>query len=141
MEIPIRIFGIDFSGAQDARKKIWVTMGFSAGDGLVVEDCLRVRDLPNSGKRLESCLPDIVELIKSNPNAVFGFDFPFGLARPLIKAKTWEEWILAFSSRFKNPDDFKKKFLSYAGGQELRRNTDKQSVGRSTYLKFREISC
>jgi hypothetical protein len=28
-----RIFGIDFSGAQDAGKKIWITTGLSVGDG------------------------------------------------------------------------------------------------------------
>jgi len=71
MKKPRRIFGIEFSGAQDAGKKIWVTSGLFVGDGLVVEDYLRARDLPNSGKRLKACLPAIVELVKSNQNAVF----------------------------------------------------------------------
>jgi hypothetical protein len=124
MEKPRRIFGIDFSGAQDAGKKIWITTGLPAGDGLVVEDCLRERDLPNSGSRTEACLPALVELVRSNQNAVFGFDFPFGLARPLIKEKTWAEWILAFSARFKTPDDFKVKCVSAAGNRELQRHSD-----------------
>lgn len=127
MEKARKIFGIDFSGAQDAGKKIWITSGLSFGDGLVVEDCLRARDLPNSGSRTEACLPALVDLVKANQNAVFGFDFPFGLARPLIKEKTWAEWLLTFSSRFKNPDDFKKKCLSCAEGQELKRYTDKEA--------------
>ena len=127
MEKPRRIFGIDFSGTQDAGKKIWITMGISAGDALVVEDCIRARDLPNSGKRLEACLPTIVELVRSNQNAVFGFDFPFGLARPLIKETTWAEWLFSFHSQFKNPDDFKKKCFSQAGYQELKRHTDNEA--------------
>ena len=127
MEKPRRIFGIDFSGAQDAGKKIWITMGLSVGYELVVENCLRARDLPNSGRRLEACLPALVELVKSNQNAVFGFDFPFGLSRPLIKKKTWAKWILSFPLRFKTPDDFKKKCFTDAGGQELRRKTDNEA--------------
>ena len=82
---PRRIFGIDFSGAQDAGKKIWITSGLSVGHGLVVEDCLRARDLPNSRKQLKACLPALLEMVRSNQNAVFGFDFPFGLARSLIR--------------------------------------------------------
>jgi hypothetical protein len=127
MEKPRRIFGIDFSGAQDAGKKIWITSGLPTGDGLVVEDCLRARDLPYSGKQLKACLPALLELVRSNQNAVFGFDFPFGLARSLIKEKTWAEWLLKFPSRFKNSDDFKKKCVSAAGNQELRRQTDNES--------------
>jgi hypothetical protein len=127
MEKPCKIFGIDFSGAQDAGNKIWITRGLPTRDGLVVEDCLRARDLPNSGRRLEVCLPALVELVMSNQNAVFGFDFPFGLARSLIKEKTWAEWLLTFPSRFKNPDDFKKKCFSQAGYQELKRHTENEA--------------
>jgi len=127
MEKPRRIFGIDFSGAQDAGKKIWITSGLSIKNGLFVEDCLKARDLPDSGRRLDFCLPALVELVKLNQNAVFGFDFPFGLASPLIKEATWIECVLAFSSRFKNPDDFKKKCFSQAGYQELKRHTDNEA--------------
>jgi len=127
MEKPRRIFGIDFSGAQDAGKKIWITSGLSTNNGLFVEDCLKARDLPDSGSRTEACLPALVELVKLNQNAVFGFDFPFGLARSLIKERTWAEWLLKFPSRFKNPDDFKKKCFSQAGYKELKRQTDNEA--------------
>ena len=47
MKKPRRIFEIYFSGAQDAGKRIWITTGLPVGDGLVVEDCLRAKNLPN----------------------------------------------------------------------------------------------
>ena len=62
------IYGIDFSGAKDAGKKIWIARGVSWDSGLLIKDCFRARDLPNSGKRLEDCLPSLVNLIKSNRN-------------------------------------------------------------------------
>jgi len=88
------IFGIDFSGAKDAWNKIWIAEGTPEGDRIVMSRCFRARDLPNSGSLLEDCLPALVNLVKSETNAVFGFDFPFGLPAPLITAKTWEEFVL-----------------------------------------------
>ena len=38
------IYGIDFSGAQDAGKKIWIAKGVVKGDSLLIEDCFRARD-------------------------------------------------------------------------------------------------
>jgi len=121
------IFGIDFSGAQNAGNKIWITKGFSDGEELVIEDCIRARDLLDSGKDIKVCLAAIVELIKSNPNAVFGFDFPFGILISLVREDSWEEWVLAFPSRFKGPDDFKKKCFFASGDQELKRRTDNEA--------------
>lgn len=50
IESPHHIDGIDFSGAQDASKKIWIAEGVVKGDSLLIEDCFRSRDLQDSGK-------------------------------------------------------------------------------------------
>jgi hypothetical protein len=68
------IYGIDFSGAKDAGNKIWITKGGSDGGELVIEECLRARDLPNSGTDIKASLAAIVNLVRSNPKAVFGCD-------------------------------------------------------------------
>ena len=118
------IYGIDFSGAKDAGNKIWIAKGVPVGESLLIKECFRARDLPNSGKRVETCLPALVELIKSNQNAVFGFDFPFGLPRTLVHEETWEDFVLAFPGKHKSPEAFREACRQANGGHELKRKTD-----------------
>ncbi len=73
------INGIDFSGAQDAGNKIWIAKGVLNGEILLVSECYRVRDLDDLGKGIDDCLPGMVNLVRPETNAAFGFDFPFGL--------------------------------------------------------------
>jgi len=127
MRKPRVIFGIDFSGAQDAGNKIWITKGVSDGEELVIEDCLRARDLLNSGKDIKLCLAAIVNLVKTNPNAVFGFDFPFGLPISLVLAKSWQEFILGFPKKYKNPEELRKSCRKACNDKELKRETDRES--------------
>lgn len=103
MRAPKIVFGIDFSGAQDAGNKVWIARGIPEGKRLLVQECFRARDLPNSVRVLADCLPTLVNLVTSNHNAAFGFDFPFGLPQCLVRAKTWEEFVLGFTSRFQGP--------------------------------------
>jgi len=37
------IYGIDFSGAKDAGKKIWIAKGIVKWETLLIEDCFRAR--------------------------------------------------------------------------------------------------
>ena len=48
MHPPHHIYGIDFSGAQDAGNKIWIAEGVVKVDSLFIEDCYRARDLQDS---------------------------------------------------------------------------------------------
>lgn len=80
------IYGIDFSGAQDAGNKIWIAKGIEHGKGLLITECRSASDLTNSAKGIEGCLPALVKSISSSQDAVFRFDFPFGLPAPLVDA-------------------------------------------------------
>ena len=121
------IYGIDFSGAQDAGNKIWIAKGASNGVKLIIEDCLRARDLPTSGKDINACLTAIVNLIKSNQNSVFGFDFPFGLPVSLVREDSWVEFILGFPKKCKNPEKLRATCRKAFNDKELKRETDKVS--------------
>jgi Protein of unknown function (DUF429) len=122
------IYGIDFSGAKDAGNKIWIAKGVvSDGGELDIEECLRARDLPNSGTDIKASLAAIVNLVKSNPNAVFGFDFPFGLPISLVREKSWIEWVLAFPKKYESPEGFRKSCREACKNRELRRQTDTES--------------
>ena len=57
MHAPQHIYGIDFSGAQDAGKKIWIAESVVKTDSFLIEDCFRARDLLGSGNKLDKYLP------------------------------------------------------------------------------------
>ena len=54
MHPPQHIYGIDFSGAQDAGKKIWIAEGVVKTDSLLIEDCFRARE-KNTCIKKHSC--------------------------------------------------------------------------------------
>jgi hypothetical protein len=121
------IYGIDFSGAKEAGNKIWIAKGVPKGKGLLIKECFRARDLPNSRKRREDCLPALVEYIKSKQTGTFGFDFPFGLPAALVREKTWEEFVLGFAGRYKSPEAFQEACLQAGGGREFKRQADTEA--------------
>ena len=90
------IYGIDFSGAQDAGKNIWIAEGVVKTGSLLTEDCFRARDLQDSGNDLDICLPALKDFIKENQDAAFGMDFPFGLPGVLVEQEIWKEFIITF---------------------------------------------
>jgi len=122
-----RIYGIDFSGAKDAGNKIWIAKGVPVGDRLLIEECFRAAGLPNSGKRVETCLPALVHLIRSETNAAFGFDFPFGLPASLVKEKTWEQFVAAFPEKYRSPEAFRESCRQANLGGESKRKTDTEA--------------
>ena len=126
MKSPDRIYGVDFSGAKDAGKKIWIAKGVVKRNSLLIEDCFRARDLPNSGKALEICLTSLLGLIKKSPDVVFGLDFPFGLPRALVQHNRWEDFVTIFPNLYEDPEHFREKCFSVTGDRELRRKTDQK---------------
>ena len=127
MHPPQHIYGIDFSGAQDAGKKIWIAKGVVKTDSLLIEDCFRARDLQDSGNELETCLPALRNLIKEHSDSTFGMDFPFGLPKDLVAQDSWKDFILKFPSLYSSPEYFKEKCFLEAGRREQKRNTDIKS--------------
>ena len=131
--IPSLIYGIDFSGAQDAGRKIWIAEGINEKDKLLIRKCLRAKDLPGSGINLTRCLPALRDFIKQNQDAAFGLDFPFGLPKDLFPQDSWKEFILKFPSLYSSPEDLKEKCksrtLQITSGRrrELKRKTDEKS--------------
>lgn len=72
-----RVHGVDFSGARDAGRKVWVASGTMEGGVLRVEDCRRGDSLPGGGRDIARCLPALVEFIEGERTAGVGLDFPF----------------------------------------------------------------
>jgi hypothetical protein len=122
-----RVYGIDFSGARDAGKKIWIAAGSVVDGTLQIHDCYRAEALPNSGRGRDRCLAALRELVAAEKTAVFGFDFPFGLPQELATEPDWETFALAFPARYRDAEAFRRECQVTAGGRELRRRTDWES--------------
>jgi hypothetical protein len=94
------VFGVDFSGAKDAGKHIWIAKGTVDSSSrqpslLHAEDCRRVDSLLGCPADLEPCLAALRDLIIRQSDAVFGLDFPFGLPGVLFNHERWEEFVCA----------------------------------------------
>lgn len=119
------IHGVDFSGARDAGRKIWIASGISEGDALRITAVERGEDLPGAGRGLAECLPALARFVKERPDAAFGCDFPFGLPAPLVQEMTWEAFVQRFGECYDGADAFRADCREKTGGRELRRVTDR----------------
>lgn len=128
MEQERRVYGVDFSGARDAGRKIWIATGRIRGAVLCIGDCRRASELPGSATDRASCLKALREFIAEQKESVFGLDFPFGLPRDLVKELTWKDFILGFGDRHQSPDLFRCRYFLAARGRESKRVTDEESA-------------
>lgn len=122
-----QIYGVDFSGAADAGKRIWITRGVIDGDCLRVEDCYQGADLPGSGVERDRCLAALRDFIAKERISAFGLDFPFGLPRRLVEEASWEEFVLSFPNRHHSPEAFREACRAVINGSELKRVTDRET--------------
>ena len=144
-----RVWGIDFSGAIDAGKKIWVAGGVVVGGNLRIKQLRRGDSLPGSGGDCLRCIHALRNLVSSERNAVFGFDFPFGLPGAIVGAATWDDFVRTFAERYPDALTFRRTCFSQARGRELRRKTDRNAstpfaaynlrIYRQTYVGVRDL--
>jgi hypothetical protein len=144
-----QIYGVDFSGAADAGKKIWITQGVVEGEDLRIEACYRGADLPGSGVGRGRCLAALRDFIANQTDVAFGLDFPFGLPGELVKTDTWQNFVLSFPEQFLSPEAFRETCRQTVGGAELKRLTDRESrtpfspynirLFRQTYYGLRDV--
>lgn len=118
------VYGIDFSGARDAGRRIWIARGIIEEAGLFVTECFQAKDLPGSGEDRERCHRALREFINKQKDSIFGMDFPFGLPKTLVEEGSWEEWVLAFKDLYASPEQFRGLCTVTSGGKELKRLTD-----------------
>ena len=134
-----RVLGVDFSGASDAGRSLWLTEARETGDGLRVEDCYRAadewgpdREEAHAGLRSRLTAFDVV-----------GLDFPFSLPQALLDEHCDGEWAglvewLTLDGPT-DPDEFASTCRSSAreytgdGTASLRRETDLRRAALCPY--------
>jgi len=115
---------VDFSGAKDAGKKIWIASGELRDGTLEIRSCLSARSLFDCGTDRQGCLEALRDFVEKQKASVIGMDFPFGLPRELVKNLKWETFVRSFARSYPNPEAFRSACLGAAQGAELRRMTD-----------------
>lgn len=146
---PGRALGIDFSGAEDAGRAIWVASGVIEAQRLRIEWCLPGEALPGSGRQRTRCLEALRAFIAGQGAAAIGCDFPFGLPAALMGHDRWEDFVRCFAGRFATPEAFRAYCIEAAGGRELKRLTDREArtpfaaynlrLYRQTYFGVRDL--
>jgi hypothetical protein len=147
-----RVVGVDFSGAHDAGRRVWIAEARpDAGRRLHVTACRPAAALPGGGRARAGALAALRGFVARPGPVVVGLDFPFSVARRLIRERRWRDWIRAFAARFPTAEAFRAAGLARAGGAEARtrRRTDLAArvpwapvnlrLYRQTYFGIRDV--
>ncbi len=152
---PTRILGIDFSGAADAGRRIWIAvarLSVDPGRGLAVRvaGLCRAADLPGAGPQRELSLPALRALLLKQRPCVAGYDFPAGLPRACLPPNTdWPAFLRGFTREFPAAEVLRERCRQAGGGRDLRRRTDRETrtpfspynlrLFRQTYYGIRDV--
>lgn len=101
-----RVYGVDFSGAKDAGRNVWLASATRRAGSLVVEGCYPGEALPNSGPKRDACLPALREFLAGADDAIVGLDVPFALPAELTDASTWPAFAAAFPNGAEGPTEW-----------------------------------
>ncbi|WP_374313355.1 hypothetical protein [Dongia sp.] len=121
-----RILGIDFSGARDAGRKIWIAEARRSDGPLAIENCLPASALPGSSKEPGIAITALARHIVAEADTIAGCDFPFSLPVDLVLAPAWRGFALSFRQRFVDPLSFHDICHRETGGIEVKRRTDRE---------------
>jgi hypothetical protein len=142
-----RIFGIDFSGAQNAGDHIWIAATRLNNDGLLVEKVMPATSLANGSPDRTQAIAAVRDFIANQNSALFGMDFPFSLHESQLGESNWSQFVASFSTRFPTAEHL---YQEVGGkGRELRRQTDGTAktpfapgnlrIYRQTYYGLRDL--
>jgi len=85
------IYGVDFSGARQAGKTIWIARTEPRGPRLRLRELRSLESICGASDR-DVALEHLVDVIASSTDAIWGMDFPFGLPIEVCDAGcTWRD--------------------------------------------------
>jgi len=124
MSLRPRVAGVDFSGARNAGKHIWIAEGTPAPEGIRIDTLHRADALPSGGPAFDDAMTGLSGHIAGLTESLIGFDFPFSIPAPLIEQSTWSAFVKEFAKKYQAPEEFRDHCRSKTGGRELKRLTD-----------------
>lgn len=121
------IYGVDFSGARDAGRKIWIAVAEAQGERLHISGCRPAAQLPGGGVSLAQAVSALADTIAQAGPSLWGLDVPVSLPRELIRYDDWPSFIRHFPDDYPSPDTFRERCLRAADGRELKRRCDREA--------------
>lgn len=122
-----RAIGIDFSGARDAGKRIWISEGsIDEKSRYRVESCRPAFQRLNCGSSRDATLPALAAWIADRDDSVIGCDFPFALPTGAVDEANWHDFVRSFR-RYETADAFRSDMRRRRAGTdplEPKRRTD-----------------
>src|SRR5262245_28600918 len=144
-----RIFGVDFSGAADAARRLWIAEGRLSKGRLSIVNCAPIGRWAGQRAARAACHASFLDLIAASPDSVFGCDFPFALPEFLMQGQSWVQLAGEFGVRFPLPEDFREHCRTLANGTERRRVCDREArvpfaaynlrIYRQTFYGVRDV--
>ncbi len=122
-----RFIGVDFSGAPDAGRRIWIAVGHADNGRLTITDILPAADLPGSGVDRADALAALRRFASAQSGAIIGLDFPFSLPADLLDGDNWPSFAETFRRRWPDPDAFREGCRARTGNRELKRLCDREA--------------
>jgi Protein of unknown function (DUF429) len=119
-----RAIGVDFSGARDAGRAIWIAEGRVGPGGLALEDCRPAEKLPGGARDRATALAALVDHLGAQSDAVIGCDFPVGLPEKLVRETDWPAFLARFPKRHASAETFRADCRKRSA-EETKRCTDK----------------
>lgn len=119
----VKFFGIDYSGGLNAGKKIWISEAEFLHNSIYVKSIysmynkFKIKTHKESNQR-------IIEIVEANPDAVFGFDFPFSIPFEAVNESTWHGFIKNFKEKYSDDHEFRKKLRERFKGKDIKRICD-----------------
>lgn len=144
-----RILGVDFSGARDAGRYIWIGETTAVGEALIVNACYPATELPGGGPQRETALAALRDYLAAQRGALVGLDFPPGLPRQVMQRDSWTAMLAHFSEDYPDAETFRARCREAGQGRDLRRRTDIEAATpfspynlrlyRQTYYGLRDL--
>lgn len=123
------IFGVDFSGARNAERHIWLARGLPRDGGLHIDACAPIGAWCAGVRGPEQAAIALRELIERHGRAAFALDFPFGLPATVLEAGVgWRRFVAAFPGEHPDAKHFREHCRELAGDLEPRRETDRAAA-------------
>lgn len=119
----MKFVGIDFSGAKDAGKKIWIAEGAEDDGRIAVTTLIPASELPQSGADRSAALPAVVRHIAGLGHSIVGIDAPNSLPRG-FSPDGWAPWFASFASSHASAEHFRVACRAATGGKESKRPCD-----------------
>ncbi|MCX7717017.1 MAG: hypothetical protein N2111_01255 [Candidatus Sumerlaeaceae bacterium] len=118
------IVGVDFSGASDAGRHIWICSARPRDHDLIIEQVQPAETLCGGSYARDAALAALREYLSGRSGVLAGLDFPFSLPAAIIGESSYRAFVSGFAAKYGSAEAFYAACRRAGRGRELKRATD-----------------